>query len=133
VITRPLLSLTLAIFLSPEFGFFGFVVPTFRHTPFISGLSTSAGDVGLRALCSTRQPRRTWLNVASRGAVAVKERVGGSGRRTMAVARDDVNEVSGRRSLGNIWSGMVGIGGCGLVLRLRVWRWTLEVVFAWFV
>lgn len=81
VTTLPVLSLTLAIFLSPEFGFFGFVVPTFRHTPFISGRSASAGDVGLRARCATRQPRRTWLNVAGRGVVVVKARVGDVGRR----------------------------------------------------
>ena len=59
--TLPLLNLTLATFLSPELGFFGFVVPTLKHTPFISGLLTSAGDVGLRAACSVLQPRRTWL------------------------------------------------------------------------
>lgn len=61
VMTLPLLNLTLATFRSPELGFLGFVVPTLTHTPFISGLSTKAGDVGFRARCSTRQPRRTWL------------------------------------------------------------------------
>jgi hypothetical protein len=39
VTTLPVLNRTLAIFLSPEFGFLGFVVPTFKHTPFSSGLS----------------------------------------------------------------------------------------------
>jgi hypothetical protein len=38
VITFPVLNRTLAILRSPELGFLGFVVPTFRHTPFSSGL-----------------------------------------------------------------------------------------------
>ncbi len=59
--TVPLLNRTLATFLSPELGFFGFVVPTRRHTPFNAGLFFSAGDVALRAFCPVRQPRRTWL------------------------------------------------------------------------
>lgn len=59
--TLPLLNRTLAVFLSPELGFFGFVIPVFRHTPFISGRLCSAGDRRLRAGCSTRHPRRTWL------------------------------------------------------------------------
>lgn len=57
--TLPELNLTLAIFLSPEFGFFGFVIPTFKHTPFISGRLRSAGDVVLRAFRSLRAPLRT--------------------------------------------------------------------------
>lgn len=74
--TVPLLNLTLATFLSPELGFFGFVVPTRRHTPFISGLSVlaSAGDVGFLARCPTRHPRRTWLYVACEGVVLEKAR-----------------------------------------------------------
>ena len=40
--TLPVLNRTLAIFLSPELGFLGFVVPTFRHTPFSSGLFFNA-------------------------------------------------------------------------------------------
>ena len=59
--TVPLLNLTLATFLSPELGFFGFVVPTRKHTPFISGLLMSAGDTGLRAFWPTLHPRSTWL------------------------------------------------------------------------
>ena len=76
VMTVPLLNLTLATFLSPELGFFGFVVPTRRHTPFISGLSVlaSAGDVGFLARCPTRHPRRTWLYVACDGVVLEKAR-----------------------------------------------------------
>jgi hypothetical protein len=68
----PLLNLTLAIFLSPELGFLGFVMPTRRHTPFIAGLCTSCGDTFLRAFCPTRQPFRTWLNVALGDGVAMK-------------------------------------------------------------
>lgn len=52
---------------SPELGFLGFVIPTRTQTPFISGLSFNCGDVGLRALCATRQPRMTWLYVAENG------------------------------------------------------------------
>jgi hypothetical protein len=43
------------------------VIPTRTHTPFISGLSLSCGEVGLRALWATRQPRMTWLYVAENG------------------------------------------------------------------
>lgn len=70
VITLPLLSLTRAVFRSPEFGFFGLVMPTFRHTPFICGarFSDSAGDTACRARCGFRHPRRTWLRVAQRDA-----------------------------------------------------------------
>lgn len=75
VMTLPLLNRTLATFLSPELGFFGFVVPTRRQTPFISGLLTNAGDVGFRARCSTRHPRRTWLYVAWRDEALEKDRV----------------------------------------------------------
>jgi len=59
--TIPLLSRTLAILRSPEFGFFGFVVPTRKHTPFSSGLLRNAGDTARRALCPTLHPRSTWL------------------------------------------------------------------------
>lgn len=65
--TLPLLNLTLATLRSPELGFLGFVIPTRTQTPFISGLSFNCGDVGLRALCATRQPRMTWLYVAENG------------------------------------------------------------------
>ena len=63
VITFPVLSLTLAIFLSPELGFFGFVVPTFKHTPFSSGLSLNWGDRSFRAFCAILPCRRTCINV----------------------------------------------------------------------
>ncbi len=71
--TRPLLSRTRATLRSAEFGFLGFVVPTFRHTPFRCGRSTSAGDTALRARRSPRQPRRTWFSVASARAVVLKK------------------------------------------------------------
>ena len=63
VITLPVLNLTRAIFLSPELGFLGFVVPTFRHTPFSSGLFLSCGDRSFRAFCAILPCRRTCINV----------------------------------------------------------------------
>ena len=76
VITFPLLNLTLAIFLSPELGFFGFVVPTFKQTPFISGLFASAGDRSFRGGLVPLPSRTTWFRVIGRGADAEKERMG---------------------------------------------------------
>lgn len=61
--TFPVLKRTLAIFLSPEFGFLGFVVPTFKHTPFNSGLFFNCGDRNFRALCDILPCRRTCINV----------------------------------------------------------------------
>lgn len=63
VITFPVLNRTLAIFLSPELGFLGFVVPTFRHTPFSSGLFLSCGDRSFRIFCAILPCRKTWINV----------------------------------------------------------------------
>lgn len=63
VMTFPVLSLTLAIFLSPEFGFFGLVVPTFKQTPFSSGRSLSCGERSFRAFCAILPFRNTWINV----------------------------------------------------------------------
>lgn len=57
--TFPVLNLTLAIFLSPELGFLGFVVPTFKHTPLSSGLFFSCGERSFRAPCDIRPWRRT--------------------------------------------------------------------------
>lgn len=59
--TLPLLNRTLAVFRSPELGFFGFVIPVLRQTPFISGRLCSAGERRRRAFCGLRHPRRTWL------------------------------------------------------------------------
>jgi hypothetical protein len=61
--TFPVLNRTLAIFLSPEFGFLGFVVPTFKHTPFNSGLFFNCGDRSFRAPCDILPCRRTCINV----------------------------------------------------------------------
>ena len=75
VMTRPLLRRTRAVLRSPEFGFFGRVMPTLRHTPFIWGafFSDSAGDTACRARCGFRHPRNTWFSVAARGAEAWKQ------------------------------------------------------------
>jgi hypothetical protein len=59
VMTLPVLNRTLAIFLSPEFGFLGFVVPTFKHTPLSSGRFFSCGERSLRIFCDARPLRRT--------------------------------------------------------------------------
>src|ERR1700753_2717028 len=71
----PLLSRTLAVFLSPEFGFFGLIVRTLMQTPFISGLRVNAGDSFLRAGCGLRHPRITCIRVAWVGRVVEKCRV----------------------------------------------------------
>jgi hypothetical protein len=63
VMTFPVLKRTLAIFLSPELGFLGFVVPTFKQTPFSSGLFFSCGDRSFRAPCDILPCRRTCINV----------------------------------------------------------------------
>jgi hypothetical protein len=63
VMTLPVLSLTLAIFLSPEFGFLGLVVPTLRHTPLSSGRSFNCGDLSFRAFCAILPWRNTCINV----------------------------------------------------------------------
>jgi hypothetical protein len=96
--TLPLLKRTLATFLSPELGFLGFVVPTRRHTPFISGLLTSAGDVGFRARCSTRHPRRTWLYVAWSDGALEKDRVGRLVK-GVSIALKQPRVVGGSRSI----------------------------------
>lgn len=95
--TLPLLNRTRATFLSPELGFFGFVVPTRRHTPFISGLFTNAGDVGFRARCSTRHPRRTWLYVAWRDGPLENDRMG-SLVNGMSIALKQARVAGGSRS-----------------------------------
>ena len=59
VTTFPLLNLTLAIFLSPELGFLGFVVPTLMQTPFISGRLINAGDRLFRSFCMCLHPLAT--------------------------------------------------------------------------
>jgi hypothetical protein len=77
VTTFPLLNLTLAIFLSPELGFLGFVVPTFRQTPFISGRFANAGDRSFRGGLRFRPLRTTWIKVhLGRCAETEKARMG---------------------------------------------------------
>jgi hypothetical protein len=70
----PLLSLTLAVFRCPELGFLGFVMPTLRQTPFISGRPTIAGLRERRFFWGLRHPLRTWLRVVAQGEVVVKDR-----------------------------------------------------------
>lgn len=86
----PLVSLTLAVFLWPEFGFFGFVIPTFRHTPFISGRPTMAGERERRSLFTSRPLRRTWLRVVRCGVVVEKEREVGAGWGRRRIGRTEV-------------------------------------------
>lgn len=77
VMTFPVLKRTLAIFLSPELGFFGLVVPTFKQTPFSSGLFASCGDRSFLALCADLPCRSTWINVhllARDAGVGLRER-----------------------------------------------------------
>ena len=63
-ITFPLLRRTLAVFRCPEFGFLGFVIPTFRQIPFRNGRPTVAGERGRRAGFGVRPRVRTWFRVA---------------------------------------------------------------------
>lgn len=122
--TLPVLSLTLAIFLSPELGFLGFVVPTFKHTPFSSGLSLSCGDRSFRAFRWARPPRRTCINVhlcardagvhcAGRADVTFgKAVVMMDGRIDRAAVQGDVAKREGRmRRRRNV----IGMAGGGLV------------------
>jgi hypothetical protein len=69
--TRPVDNLTLAVLRSAELGFFGFVMPTFRHTPLSEGAPTwrRAGETALRARWATRQPcgeRKPYVSSRSR-------------------------------------------------------------------
>lgn len=115
MMTFPVLKRTLAIFRSPELGFLGFVVPTFRHTPFSSGRLASCGDRSFRALCCILPWRRTWINVhlLARGAgVGPKESpakalcsgVAASGDR--AAVRGDCAKTEGRTRRRRNWTGM---------------------------
>jgi hypothetical protein len=69
----PLLNLTLAVFRCPEFGFFGFVTPTFRHTPFIAGRPTSAGDEERGSRFGRRPFLHNWFRVTGRAGVVEKK------------------------------------------------------------
>ena len=113
--TFPVLKRTLAIFLSPELGFLGFVVPTFRHTPFSSGLFASCGDRSFRARCCILPWRRTWISVhllARVAGVGARERpakalwsgVAAIGDR--AAVRGDCAKIEGRTRRRRNWTGM---------------------------
>lgn len=91
--TRPELSLTFAVLRWPELGFLGLVMPTFRHTPFISGrwAADSAGDTAWRGFLGDRPPAlRIWFSVMDCARVVVNMRVDeeeeGLERDTAAVA-----------------------------------------------
>lgn len=92
----PLLNLILAIFLSPELGFFGFVTPTLTQTPFISGRSFSAGEVVFVSRVGGRTwflNRRCWLSVTCEEGVDEKERmVGVKGRHIECLKREVAQE-----------------------------------------
>lgn len=130
VITLPVLSLTLAIFLSPELGFLGFVVPTFKHTPFNSGLSLSCGDRNFRAFFCARPWRRTWINVhlcardegaGPRGcakAVVGKVAMASDGRGSRDVKTVGVETTDGRMARRRNVRDMVG--GCGGLLGVAM-------------
>jgi hypothetical protein len=119
--TLPVLSLTLAILRSPELGFLGFVVPTFRHTPFSSGLSLSCGDRSLRAFCAILPCRRTCINVhlcarddgdgrtAKAGVLAWKAEAAIDGRIDRVGARETAERAEGRARRRNNVRGMVGV------------------------
>jgi len=74
VTVLPVLNLTRAVFRSPEFGFFGLVMPTLRHTPLRDGARTSrrAGETGLRRGWGWRGWRRVWESVVRRLGVVEK-------------------------------------------------------------
>lgn len=112
--TLPLLNRTLATLRSPELGFFGFVTPTRRHTPFISGhlVLANCGDVGFRAFCPTLQPRMTWLYVACRDIVVEKERIASG---AVMTALKQVRVVAGRRK-----SALKREGAIVLLSQIRV-------------
>lgn len=109
VMTLPVLSLTLAIFLSPEFGFLGLVVPTLRHTPLSSGRSFNCGERSLRAFCAILPCRSTCISVhlwarddgggriARAGAVVSKAGAAKAGRIDRATANCAVERIDGRR------------------------------------
>lgn len=125
VITLPVLSLTLAIFRSPELGFFGFVVPTFRHTPFSSGLSFNCGDRSLRAFRAILPCRRTCINVhlcarddgvgraAKAGVLFWKAEAAIDGRIDRAGAKGTAERIEGRARRRKSVRGIMG-GRCGV-------------------
>jgi hypothetical protein len=117
--TLPELSRTFAVFLCPEFGFLGLVMPTLRHTPFIAGrfAALSAGDTACRAFFAWRPlvRVRSWLRVTKRGEVEENERVEGEEKRCFerTEGRDFdveiVRRVSARRACSAEGDGIGGI------------------------
>jgi hypothetical protein len=122
--TFPVLNLTLAIFLSPELGFFGFVVPTFRHTPFSSGLSLSCGDRSFRAFCAILPCLKTCIKVhlcardegagrsAKVGPLVWNAVAAMEGRIDRAGAKKADGKRDGLRRRRSIVTGMVGVVVC---------------------
>jgi hypothetical protein len=88
VTTLPVDKRTLAVLRWPELGFLGFVMPTFRQTPFISGRPRTAGETGRRAFLAVRGEARTWLSVLRTRGVVLKRRVV-LGRSVVDVAGDN--------------------------------------------
>ena len=118
MMTFPVLKRTLAIFLSPELGFLGFVVPTFKHTPFSSGLLASCGDRSFRALCCILPWRKTWINVhllARDAGVGPRERPAKALWRGVAVIdgraaiRGDCAKMECRTRRPRNWTGMAAV------------------------
>tara|TARA_R110002003_G_scaffold96_20_gene7594 strand:- start:11573 stop:12004 length:432 start_codon:yes stop_codon:yes gene_type:complete len=126
VMTFPVLRRTLAIFLSPELGFLGFVVPTFKQTPFSSGRFFSCGDRSFRAPCDILPCRSTCINVhlcARDAGVGLHGRNGAALRRAEAAiegcavreaARGDWKSTDGRTRRRRNVSGMI-------VVMLKSW------------
>jgi hypothetical protein len=94
-------------------------VPTFKHTPFISGLFASAGDRSFRMLCDVRPFLNTCINVhlcareagrARMGSIevafcrAVAPIAGRVGREVIAGVRE---MMEGRTRRRRNWTGMV--------------------------
>jgi hypothetical protein len=121
VITLPVLNLTLAIFLSPELGFLGFVVPTFRHTPFNSGLSLNCGDRSFRDFCAILPCLSTCIKVhlcardagaarsAKVGVVVCKAVAAIEGRIDRDGAKEADGKTDGRMRRRRIVRGIVGV------------------------
>jgi hypothetical protein len=84
----PELSLTLAVFLWPELGFLGLVMPTFKHTPFMAGRRSalSTGETAWRAFLAFRPFDfvRSWFRVMESVGVEVKVRLEVHGRKVAA-------------------------------------------------
>lgn len=116
--TFPVLNRTLAIFLSPELGFLGLVVPTFKQTPLSSGLLASCGDRSFRALCAILPCRSTWINVhllAREAGVGPRERPAKALWSGVAMAdgcaafRGDCAKMEGRMTRRRNWTGMAAV------------------------